>query len=64
MTEYDPQLDAPVWGARQIAAVINRPLRSTFYLLERGMLDADKVGATWRSSIRRLLLQPSTRVAS
>jgi hypothetical protein len=55
MTDYHPDLDRPVWGAEAIASVINRNKRQTFYLLEQGHLDADKVGGTWRSSTRRLL---------
>jgi hypothetical protein len=58
---YDPQIDAPIWGARNIASVINRNPRQTFHLLEKGFLDADKVGSTWTSSIRRLLLSSSER---
>ena len=52
---FDPKLDTPIWGAKNIGAIINRTERQTFYLLEQGRLDADKVGALWRSTIRRLL---------
>ena len=52
---YDAQLDAPVWGAKGIAQVLNRTVRQAYHLLESGHVDADKVGKTWRSSIRRLL---------
>jgi hypothetical protein len=55
MTDYHPDLDRTVWGAKAIAAVINRNKRQTFYLLEQGHLVADKVGGTWCSSVRRLL---------
>jgi hypothetical protein len=37
----------PVWGAKAIAVEIKAPLRKTFYMLERGMLPARKVGARW-----------------
>jgi hypothetical protein len=60
---YDPQIDKPLWGAKAIAAVINRSERQTFYLLEQGRLDADKVGATWTSTIRRLLFAQSAQEA-
>ena len=52
---YDPKLDDPVWGAKAIGAIIKRTERQTLYLLEKQRIDADKVGAQWRSSIRRLL---------
>ena len=53
--EYHPDLDRLVWGAKQIAPIINRNERQTFYLLEQRHLDADKVGGIWVSSPRRLL---------
>jgi hypothetical protein len=52
---YDPLLDAPIWGAKNFAPIINRSERQTFYLLERGYLDADKFGTLWCSTRRRLL---------
>jgi hypothetical protein len=55
---YDPKLDAFIWGAKAIAKAIKRSERSTYHLLERRLIDADKIGGTWRSSLRRLLLQP------
>jgi hypothetical protein len=58
---YDPKIDGPIWGAKNIAAVINRNERQTYHLLERGYLDADKKGAAWTSSIRRLLLSGERR---
>jgi hypothetical protein len=51
---FDP-LDRPLWGAENIAAVINRTPRQTYYALEQGYLDADKVGAQWCTTPRRLL---------
>jgi hypothetical protein len=50
----DP-LDRPVWGGANIAKVIGKTTGQTFYLLERGFVDADKVGRQWRSTARRLL---------
>ena len=55
MTDYNPDIDRLVWGAKQIAAVINRNERQTFYLLENGFLNAEKKGGIWCSSVRRLL---------
>ena len=61
-SSYDPELDAPVWGAKEIAAVIKRTERATYHLLEQGHLDADKIGGSWRSSRRRLNQpKPQTR---
>jgi hypothetical protein len=48
-------LDTPIWGARDIGAVLNRPPRKTYYLLEAGLLPAEKVGKSWVSTRRRLL---------
>ena len=47
--------DTPVWGAKNIAALINRGERSVYYLLEKGMIDATKVGNIWTSTPRRIL---------
>lgn len=44
-----------LWGAERIAQVIGRPIRPTFFLLERGYLPAKKVGKLWCASRRRLL---------
>lgn len=60
-SNYDPDLDKPVWGAANIAAIINRSERQTYYLLQRGLIDANKVGVTWRSSLRRLLFDGEER---
>jgi hypothetical protein len=54
-SSYDPTLDLPVWGAAAISEIINRSRRQTFYMLERGLLDADKYGNRWCSTPRRLL---------
>lgn len=61
MTDLKPvealvdDLDRPIWGAEAIGRVINRPERVTFHLLNRRLLDADKVGNRWTSTPRRLL---------
>jgi hypothetical protein len=52
--ETDLDLDAPLWGAEEIAPVIKRKLHQTYHLLERGHLPATKVGGTWTSTLRRL----------
>jgi hypothetical protein len=46
--------DTPIWGASAISAVIRRTEREAYYLLNRGLLDATKVGKIWVSSERRL----------
>lgn len=57
----DP-LDRPVYGAREIAEVLNLrdkngepDARKAFHALERGYVDAEKMGRQWRSTPRRLL---------
>ncbi len=54
-------LDAPIWGALNIARGANlvdkrgKPrLRAAYHLLESKRLPADKVGKTWVSTLRRL----------
>jgi hypothetical protein len=51
--------DVPVWGAAAIAKVLNTNTRKAFRLLEEGHVDADKLGAQWVSTPRRLLRQIS-----
>jgi hypothetical protein len=46
--------DRPLWGAAAIGAEINRSERQAHYLLERGLLDASKIGKFWVSTPRRL----------
>ena len=60
---HDDDLDTPVWGAKNIAAIINKPTGSTFHLLEDGRIDADKVGKQWVSTPRRLRKQFGGRAA-
>jgi hypothetical protein len=46
--------DNLLWGAQAIADYVGRELRPTFHLLQRGQLDADKVGAAWVTTKTRL----------
>ena len=55
MQDYHPELDRPIWGAKNIGEAIDRTERQAFYLLEQGHIDASKVGGVWCSSKRRLL---------
>lgn len=41
-----PELDL-IWGAQAIGKVIGRSTRSTFALLEKGMLPARKINGRW-----------------
>jgi hypothetical protein len=47
-------LDQPIWGAEAIGAAIGRTESQAFHLLNRDLLDADKVGGRWVSTPRRL----------
>jgi hypothetical protein len=40
----------PVWGAEKIAEVLGVSLRKGFYLLEKGLVPARKVGGSWEST--------------
>jgi hypothetical protein len=55
MAKTDDDADRPVWGAAAIARVLNTNTRKAFRLLEEGHVDADKLGAQWVSTRRRLL---------
>jgi hypothetical protein len=48
-----------LWGAMEIGAVIRCPPRKTYYLLEKGLIPARKVGDSWVSS--RTALQDAFR---
>jgi len=70
MSEIDP-LDRPVHRAEEIARILNLvkedgslDLRRTFYVLEKGYVDADKWGRLWTSTPRRLLKIPRTSGAA
>ncbi|MDH6273538.1 hypothetical protein M2311_003628 [Rhizobium leguminosarum] len=59
MPMEEPELkDDILWGASAIAKEIGRSERTTFYMLERGELDARKVCGRWvstKSKLRRQL---------
>ena len=40
----------PVWGAEQISEILGVSLRKAFYLLEKGLVPARKVGGSWQST--------------
>jgi hypothetical protein len=46
ITRQTPELDL-IWGAHAIGKVIGRSTRSTFGLLEKGMLPARKISGRW-----------------
>jgi hypothetical protein len=59
---FDPVLDKPIRGARNIAAAVNLyneagepDERAAYHALEAGHYDATKRGRTWESTLRRLL---------
>jgi hypothetical protein len=54
-------LDQHVWGAESIGRIIRRSEAQAFHLLNRGLLDADKVGNRWTSTPRRLLRSLSSK---
>jgi hypothetical protein len=58
------ELDRPLWGADAIGEIIGKTKGQTFPLLNKGLLDADKVGGTWVSTARRLLNQFAGRRAA
>ena len=72
MAEFDEFLDTPGYGAAWVAAVLNLrkedgglDIGRAYYLLEKGYVDADKIGRgrvskddegrIWTSTRRRLL---------
>lgn len=44
-----------VWGASAIGRAIGRSERAVFYLLEKGVLPAKRVGGRWVASRQKLL---------
>ena len=48
-------LDAPIWGAEEMAPVIKRTRRETYHLIKNKQLDVTKKGALYVSTRRRLL---------
>jgi hypothetical protein len=64
--EIDP-LDMPIEGAEAFTRVYGWPPereKRVRYLLERGLIDADKVGRIWISTPRRLLRQFAGRASA
>ncbi|MGB8709941.1 MAG: hypothetical protein WCD39_09280 [Methyloceanibacter sp.] len=51
----DTDLDAPIWGAEEMAPVIKRNRRETYHLIKHKQLDVTKKGALYVSTRRRLL---------
>jgi hypothetical protein len=49
--------DDLLWGVEAISREIKRPIKKTYYGLERGHIDAKKVGAIWVASRRKLRAQ-------
>jgi hypothetical protein len=39
-----------IWGAEAIAEVLGLPLRKTYYLLEKELVPARKVGSSWQTT--------------
>jgi hypothetical protein len=60
MTNRNPPIegdDEVIWGAVEIAAIINRTPRQTYNLLESGQLPAKRIGGRWaatKGNLRRL----------
>jgi hypothetical protein len=58
MPSNDPQGDDLasdlIWGAGNIGRTINKTERQTFYLLERELIPAKKVGEQWVASRQQL----------
>ena len=54
---YDDDLDAPVYGARRIGQIAGlKNERQAYHFLERGYIDAGKLGKKcWVSTKRRIL---------
>jgi len=52
-----------IWGAEAIGREINANRRRTFYLLQQGLIPAQKIGESWvasRQALRRRLLGEDT----
>jgi hypothetical protein len=47
--------DKVIWGAGPIGQVVSLTERQARHALEAGLLDADKHGARWASTVGRLL---------
>ena len=56
--------DPIIWGGVAIARVLNTTPRRAFYLLEKGLIPATKVGGTWAGRRSALLsIVPTARGA-
>ena len=56
-----------LWGAAEIGVFLNIPRQRAYYLLERRLIPARKIGAAWqttKSELRRHLTGETTPVAS
>ena len=51
----EPSTEDIIWEVRNIADLIGRSERQTFYLLASGQLPAKKIGGRWVASRRKLL---------
>jgi hypothetical protein len=40
----------PVWGAEKISEILGVPIRKGFYLLEKRLVPARKIGGSWQST--------------
>ncbi len=49
----EPQ-EKPLWGAKAIGDELGLPERKAFYLLEKGLLPARKIGRIWVSTRKQL----------
>ncbi len=57
---HDSLADDLGWGAKALAAEINRTERQAYHLLETGQLPAQRIGGRWawsRSGLRRHFAQ-------
>jgi hypothetical protein len=58
--EIDP-LDLPVRGAAAIGKILNLTIPQVYHGLSKGLINADKYGALWESTPRRLLRRVQQR---
>lgn len=54
MQSKDDLANDLVWGAKAIASALGVDTRTGFYLLEKGLVPAKKVGRAWVASRRQL----------
>jgi hypothetical protein len=53
LMDMEPQ-EKPLWGAKAIGDELGLPERKAFYLLEKGLLPARKIGRIWVSTRKEL----------